>query len=222
MTKLHKISAQGTPEETIIQALVQRHNARKKKYQFGGNYEPESDCENDAELSKCGFDTKLYVCHRRGQIPPILKWHGSPRKTGPIHLVWFFYRPRKIFAFTTNQGFRLVHDYSEFHFPNKIAARLCTDAGFKEVDQRLLVGPCWEESRLSKANERASLSDLPSLYSSFTSELRHDASIMAVTDLSNSSHDVECKACSVRFVSSLSIIARGEDTFKYFPPTDAP
>ena len=227
-------------EEEIIQKLVNQFNSRKKTAASTADFKLEPNktvSKNPGSVDKLckqlpynNFQNRLYVSQRHRRVPPILKYHGSNRKCGPIHLCWFFYRPGEIFAFTTNQGYRLVHDYSEFDFPNKIAGRLCTDEGFKVTKKRLLVGPDWEEAKTSKTSERPSMGDFPSLYSTFICELRPDASIRRVTKLSQSSKNMKFEACSVRFVSKLKImdlpkildhlstIAKGLPTFAYMPP----
>ena len=207
LRKLPLPNKENATEEEMIAALVKNFNQRKKTT---GNFELEKTSEKDPvllcnSLPRNNFQTRLYVSQRQGTIPAILKWYDSERKTGPIHLAWFFYRPEEIFALTTNHGYRLVHDYSEFDFPNKIAARLCTNKGFKVRRRRQLVGQDWEEAKASKTSERPSSSDLPSVYSTFTSELRRNASIRRVTDLSHSSSNVKFKACSVRFACRLKI-----------------
>ena len=237
MNKIRKLlNLPDATERKIIDTLVKNFNERKDT---SGNYElePESEQESDLlrrMLPRDNFHIRLYVSQRRGSVPPILKWYRSGRKSGPIHLVWFFYRSGEIFAFTTNQGHRLVHDYSEFDFPNKIAARLCTDKGFRVRKKRNLVGQDWEESKTTKHSERPSTSDLPSVYSTFTSTLRHNASIRGVTSFSYALVNVKFKACSVSFpcklkimdlpkvLNHLSAIAKGLPTFTYVGNPEEP
>ena len=199
---------QDKNEEDMIKDLVEKFNETRSDSdgQAAGKFEAVINATKESKLMTVSADNNFHVAlfvSQTGSTPPILQWYDSNLKTGPIHTVWFFYRAREIFAITSGKGYLVVHDHSEFDFPNKIAGRLCSVDGCRSTAKKLLVGPACAESRVSKSSERPSVGDYPWLDSSFTTELRNDASVRQICNFG--SQVVEFRSCSVRFSSKFEI-----------------
>ncbi|CAG7732008.1 unnamed protein product [Allacma fusca] len=239
-------AVESTPEEQIIDTIVKEYNENHKR---------KTDCELDGEdtntcfqevnsnpielspifkkfLRRDQFSVKLFVKETFSQNY-ILKWNDSSLRNCNIHIIWFFYRPSEIFALTTNQGWNVVHNYSDFHFPIKTAARLCSEEGPKSTAEQVLIGEITKQSKTSKIGKGTNIDANPVLCNSYTAEIRKDASILKFPCFEIDREKKRGRTCIefgvafVRFkrrfkvedipliLDHLSAISRGERTFKF-------
>jgi len=161
----------------------------------------------------------------------LLSAFGISKSTTIIHNLIFYHRPGEIFALTTGQAWHCIQWCSDYDFPAQIAARLLSEEGQLETNNKGLVGNQVSSRRTRKAHEQKNPFEILELCTSFSAKLRNNCSLRNF--LAFKSHPdakISVTLAAIRFkkrldaadfpviLSHFSVISKGERTFVYAGP----